>query len=77
MIIEEADKVMGGEVYEYEAKTIYRNGIKEGKVEGIKEGIESVARNLLRRGESEEQVSQVTGLDLDAVQRLLETITVE
>ena len=68
---------MGGEVYEYEAKTIYRNGIKEGKVEGIKEGIESVAINLLRRGESEEQVSKDTGLDLDAVQKLLETITVK
>ena len=71
-VIEEAKKVMGGEVLEYEAKTIYRNG----KADGRREGVESVAINLLRRGESEEQVSKDTGLDLNAVQQLLQTITI-
>jgi len=41
--------VMGGKVLEYEAKTIKREGIKEGKEEGIKEGIGgtvSILKNL-------------------------------
>ena len=35
---------MGGKVLEYEAKTIYREGIKEGIKEGINEGMETLSK---------------------------------
>ena len=68
-VLKEADEVMGGKVLEYEAKTIYR--------EGIKEGIEQVAIRLLQRGESVEQVMDDTGLPSDAIENLLKSITVK
>ena len=37
-VLKEADEVMGGKVLEYEAKTIYRDGMKEGIVAGKLEG---------------------------------------
>ena len=92
-VLKEADEVMGGKVLEYEAKTIYRDGMKEGIVagklegekegiqkgikEGIKEGIEQVATRLLQRGESVEQVMDDTGLPSDAIENLLKSITVK
>ena len=80
-VLKEADEVMGGKVLEYEAKTIYRDGmkegIKEGMKEGVKEGIEQVATRLLQRGESVEQVMDDTGLPSDAIENLLKSITVK
>lgn len=40
--------VMGGKVLEYEAKTIKREGIKEGRKEGIREGREEGRREGIR-----------------------------
>lgn len=71
-VLKEADEVMGGKVLEYEAKTIYRDGLKE----GIKEGIEQVAIRLLQRGESVEQVVSDTGLPIDVIKKLMEAISV-
>ena len=77
-VLKEADEVMGGKVLEYEAKTIYRDGLKEGKKEGIregiKEGIEQVAIRLLQRGESVEQVVSDTGLPIDVIKKLKVTV---
>lgn len=39
-VVKEANKIMGGEILEYEAKTIYRNGIAE----GIERGQKNTAR---------------------------------
>ena len=71
-VLKEAYEVMGGKVLEYEAKTIYRDGLKE----GIKEGIEQVAIRLLQRGESVEQVVSDTGLPTDVIKKLMEAISV-
>ncbi len=68
-VLKKTDEVMGGKVLEYEAKTIYRDGIKE--------GIEQVATRLLQRGESVEQVMDDTGLPSDAIENLLKSITVK
>lgn len=43
-IKKEVTTVMGGKVLEYEAKTIYREGIKEGIKEGINEGMETLSK---------------------------------
>ena len=69
-VIKEADKVMGGEILEYEAKTIYRNGlnagISQGKLEGKLEGELSkglqVYNNCLGRGMSKEDALAIAGL---------------
>ena len=74
--------IMGGQVLEYEAKTILREGIALGRDEGIalgeargiklgrNEGIVSTARRMLVRGVPLEQVVDFTGLSLDEVAAL-------
>ena len=70
-IVKEADKVMGGEILEYEAKTIYRNGLKQGELQGklegkLEKGIQ-VYKNCLKRGMSKEDalaISELTEKDI-------------
>jgi predicted transposase/invertase (TIGR01784 family) len=64
----------------HEAK--FKEGIEKGKKEGIKEGIEKgiekgekkreleIAQNLLQEGLSYEQISKVTGLDLEIIKSM-------
>ena len=75
---EEADKVMGGEILEYEAKTIYKNGLSagisqgvqrgrlEGKLEGRLEGELSKGlqayKNCIERGMSKADALAIAGL---------------
>ena len=58
--------IMGGQVLEYEAKTILREGIALGRDEGIA----STARRMLVRGVPLEQVVDFTGLSLGEVEAL-------
>ena len=64
--MKEADKVMGGEILEYEAKTIYRSGLKKGKLEGKLEGelkkAIQVYKNCLNRGMSKEDALAISEL---------------
>ena len=66
--------IMGGQVLEYEAKTILREGIALGEARGIKlgrnEGIASTARRMLGMRFTSEQISQATGLSPDEVAAL-------
>ena len=70
--------IMGGQVLEYEAKTILREGIALGRNEGIAlgealgeaKGIAATARRMLARGVSSEQVVDFTGLSLGEVEAL-------
>ena len=76
-VMKEADKVMGGEILEYEAKTIYRNGFKNGELKGelkgklegkLENGIQ-VYKNCLNRGMSKEDalaISELTEEDIPA-----------
>ncbi len=62
----EIDKVMGGELLEYEAKTIYRNGIskgiEKGRLEGeLAKGLQAY-KNCLDRGMSKEDALAISGL---------------
>ena len=61
---------MGGQVLEYEAKTILREGIALGEARGEVKGIATTARRMLDRGVSPEQVADFTGLSLGEVAAL-------
>lgn len=69
-VIKEANKVMGGEILQYEAKTIYNNGKNdgriegklEGKLEGILENSIQVYKNCLARGMSKEDALAISEL---------------
>jgi predicted HTH domain antitoxin len=62
-IQKEVTKVMGGEVLEYPAKTILRQGIKQGK--------EETAVKLIQRGkDTVEEIADITGLPLEQVKEL-------
>ena len=43
---------------------------KAGREEGRKEGVQEVARRMLSRGLSPEEISGLTGLDLSEVEKL-------
>mgnify|MGYP001670994682 CR=1 FL=1 len=66
--------IMGGQVLEYEAKTILREGIALGEARGLarglNEGIASTARRMLGMNFTSEQISQATGLSLGEVEAL-------
>ena len=62
-IQKEVVKIMGGEVLEYPAKTILRQGIAQ--------GMEEAARKLLQKGTSCEEVANLLDMELKEVQRLL------
>ena len=47
-----------------------KEGIKEGKKEGLKEGILETARAALKKGLSEDIVTEITGLDRETVRKL-------
>ena len=56
-ITEGVEKVMGGKVLEYEAKTIYNNGREEGREEGSYETlIRLVDGNIITLAQAAEQV---------------------
>ena len=74
--------VMGGNVLEYEAKTIFNEGLALGRNEGIlmgrnegfalgeAKGKANTARNLLRMGLEFAQIAQATGLSFEEVESL-------
>ena len=78
-VVKEADKVMGGEILEYEAKTIYRSGLKKGKLEGKLEGkmegelkkAIQVFKNCLNRGMSKEDALAISELSEEDIPKEL------
>jgi len=65
---------MGGKVLEYEARTIFNEGIALGLNEGIvlgrNEGIASTARRMLMRGLPLEQIVEYTDLSPNEIEVL-------
>ena len=61
---------MGGQVLEYEAKTILREGIALGEARGEARGITATARRMLGMSFTSEQISQATGLSPEEVAAL-------
>lgn len=64
VIKKEVAKIMGGEVLEYPAKTILRQGIAQ--------GIEQAARKMLQKGTPCEEVADILDMELAEVQRLVD-----
>ena len=46
-------------------------GIEEGIKEGIEKGIETTARNALAKGFLPDAVSDITGLDIETIKKLM------
>ncbi len=66
---EEAEKIMGGQVIDYETKIIYRQGIEQ--------GIEQVITDILLRGKSPEEVSDLCGYPLEQVQTVANKLNIK
>lgn len=75
-------KVMGGQVLEYEAKTILKSGIEIGRKDGIeigrKNGIEQVYKDMIltkyKKGESVTQMAAELEQSEEFVRRLLDEL---
>lgn len=67
-IKKEVRKVMGGQVLEYEAKNILRQGIER----GIEQGVSDSARKMLSKGYTCEQVSDILEIGMEEVTKLKE-----
>ena len=74
-VVKEAEKVMGGEILEYEAKTIYRNGFKNGEHKGEPKGkLENaiqVYKNCIERGMSKEDALAISELSEEDIPKEL------
>ena len=53
---------------------LYRDWKEEGKVEGKAEGMKEVALNLLKKDFSDEEISQITDLELEEIKQLRESL---
>ena len=66
------------ETIQQDNKRIYRRGKKDGIVEGIKQGISqgimensiAIAKKLLSRNNSKEEVAEITGLKIEEIEKL-------
>ncbi|MCD8045072.1 MAG: hypothetical protein LUE90_00145 [Clostridiales bacterium] len=71
--------VMGGKVLEYEAKTIYTAGVREGMSRGISQGEEQKLCNQIRKklakGQSVEQIADALEESPEHIQKLIREMT--
>lgn len=62
------------ETIQQDNKRIYRRGKKDGIVEGIKQGIMEksieIAKKLLNKNNSKEEVAEITGLKIEEIEKL-------
>ncbi len=63
---EEAERIMGGQVLDYETKVIFRQGLEK----GIEQGIEQSISAMLSRGKSPEEISDFCGYPLEQVKNI-------
>ena len=68
-IREGVSSVMGGQVLEHEAKTIFREGIKEGEQRGRQEEREAISVKLFNIGMPVEQIAEVAGVPVNIVRQ--------
>ncbi|MBR6770246.1 MAG: hypothetical protein IKM28_03245 [Lachnospiraceae bacterium] len=69
----EVREVMGGNILEYEAKTILLRGREEGREEGRKEGQEEAAHRMFEAGFSPQDISNILKIDLEKLNFLKES----
>ena len=58
------------EMIQKENKEIFMSGRKQGKVEGKIEGIKEIAKKLLNKNLSKKEISEITGLRDDEIEKL-------
>ena len=63
MVRKGAEDIMGGKILEYEAKTLYQNGVRLGREENENSMIISMLKNKL----SLEQIVTITGLTMEKI----------
>ena len=68
-------EVMGGQILEYEAKTIYRNGREDGEKQGIKQGanqkLAEQIRKKLAKGQNVDQIAEALEESVETIQYLI------
>ncbi len=65
---EEADKIMGGQVLDYETKAIFREGLQQGREQGFESG-KVIAR--FEDGMSIEEIAKKTKVSIETVKSIL------
>lgn len=65
---EEADKIMGGQVLDYETKAIFREGLQQGREQGFESG-KVIAR--FEDGMSIEEIAEKTKVSIETVKSIL------
>ena len=56
--------------YHSQMQASREEGRKEGREEGKKEGVASIITNMLRKGKSPEEIADMTGEDLEEIQKI-------
>ena len=74
-IWEGVSSVMGGQVLEHEAKTIFREGELRGRQEGRQEEREAISMKLFNIGMPVEQIAEVAGVSVNIVRQWIATHT--
>ena len=68
------DMMAVSETIQQDNKRIYRRGKKDGIVEGIKQGIMdnsiAIAKKLLSRNNSKEEIAEITGLKIEEIEKI-------
>ena len=77
-IKKEVKKVMGGQILEYEAKNILRQGIKQGMEQGIEQGIKQATiksiQKMLAKGYSCDEISDILEMNIEEVKAIQEEL---
>ena len=73
-IHEEVEKLMGGEILEYEAKTILRRGIAQGLEQGLERGINDAQTGNIKRmlgmGYTKKQISESLDVSYEMIDKV-------
>ena len=64
-------EVMGGQILEYEAKTIYRNGRKDGEKQGANQKLAEQIRKKLAKGQNVDQIADALEESVETIQQLI------
>ena len=67
MVRKGAEDIMGGKILEYEAKTIFQNGIRFGREEGREEERYEIITNMLRNGMNIDMVAKIVKMTVEQV----------
>lgn len=73
-IREEVEKVFGGKVLEFEARTIKNQGRAEGRIEGRKEHLTECVCKKLRKGKDIKLIAEELEEEIGVIESIYETV---